>query len=59
VGQDVEASLGRRRLEVAGELLGLGAADATEAGRAASLAMERNLGSGSIRVGMIVARKLT
>ena len=36
--------------------LGL-AKDATEVRRAASLAMERNLGSGSIRVGMIVARK--
>ncbi|WP_439576808.1 class I SAM-dependent methyltransferase [Elioraea sp.] len=33
--------------------------DATEARRAASVAMERNLGSGSIKVGMIVARKRT
>jgi SAM-dependent methyltransferase len=32
-------------------------ADATKARRAASIAMERNLGSGSVKVGMIVARK--
>jgi SAM-dependent methyltransferase len=38
--------------------LGL-ARDATEARRAASVAMERNLGSGSIKVGMIVALKRT
>jgi ubiquinone/menaquinone biosynthesis C-methylase UbiE len=36
--------------------LGL-AREVTEARRAASVAMERNLGSGSIRVGMVVARK--
>lgn len=38
------------------ETLGL-APDAARARRAASLAMERNLGLGSVRVGMIVARK--